>query len=99
MPDRSPTSSTRTQVSLIDMKRAYFNAAIVPREPHTYVELLSEDPDHGNQCGPLLRHMYGTRKAVDGWQEECSCTLVKHGFKQGTACPNLFYHPAKRIHT
>ncbi len=49
-------------------------------------------------CGLLLRHMYGTRAAADGWREEYSCFLVsKLGFAQGTASPCLFRHPARQI--
>ena len=39
--------------------------------------------------------MYGTRPGADGWQEECSTILVRHGFRQGNACPNFLYH---RVH-
>ena len=48
-------------------------------------------------CGQLLRHMYGTRMAADGWQEEYSTLLVRLGFKQGAACPNVFRHPERDI--
>lgn len=92
-PDWDPESTDRTQISLIDVRRAYFKAVIDKRDKPTFMDLPSEDPDHAEQCGQLLRHMYGTRGAADGWQEEYSTMLVRHGFKQGKACPNLFYHP------
>ena len=63
----------------------------------TYVALPPEDEDGDEQCGLLKRHMYGTRPAADGWQEECSTTLVELGFRQGEACPNLFRHAEKGI--
>ena len=44
--DRGPTSPNRIQVSFIDISRAYFCAATDPNDP-TYVELPTEDPDHG----------------------------------------------------
>ena len=75
-PDWDPDSATRTQISLIDVKRAYFNAQIDPSEPETFVQLPREDSDHESMCALLLRHMYGTRAAADGWQEECSTVLV-----------------------
>ena len=37
--------------------------------------------------------------AADGWQEEYSTFLVSLGFRQGDACPNLFYHRGKRVVT
>ena len=78
--DWNPESATQTQISLIDVKRAYFNAAIDPEEPPTYVELPPEYPDHEHKFARLLRHMYGTRAAADGWQEEYSTLLVKLDF-------------------
>jgi len=96
-PDWDRESPNRTQVSLIDVRRAYFNAVIDKRDKPTFVDLPSEDPDHVEQCGQLLRHMYGTRGAADGWQEEYSTMLVRHGFRQGNACPNLFYNPIRHI--
>ncbi len=90
-PDWEPTSAKRTQISLVDVKRAYFNAKVDPREPPTFVQLPQEDPDAADMCAQLLRHMYGTRLAADGWQEGCSTLLVSLGFRQGDACPNAFY--------
>ena len=96
-PNHDPKSPQRTQISLIDVKRAYFNARIDPAEPPTFVELPPEDEDTGNMCAQLLRHMYGTRPAADGWQEEYSTMLVSLGFRQGDACPNVFHHAVRRI--
>ena len=41
--------------------------------------------------------MYGTRSAADGWQEEYSTLLIRLGFRQGKACPNVFYHAERLI--
>ena len=41
--------------------------------------------------------MYGTRPAADGWQEEYSTFLVRLGFRQGMASPNVFHHEARGI--
>ncbi len=83
----------------MDVKRAYFNAEIDPADPPTFVQLPPEDADSETKVGRLLRHMYGTRMAADGWQEEYSTTLVTFGFTQGDACPNLFRHAEKGIVT
>ena len=63
--DRRPESERRTQVSFIDIARAYFCAKTDPDNP-TYVELPAEESGSGVLCGKLLRHMYGTRAAADG---------------------------------
>ena len=67
-PCYDPTSNRRTQIGMLDISRAYFNAK-VDAGVHTYVQLPPEDRDCGALCGKLLRHMYGTRAAADGWQE------------------------------
>ena len=90
--DRNPTSAKRTQVSFVDISRAYFNAKTDPDDP-TYVQLPSEDCDSGKGlCGLLQRHMYGTQKAAEGWQSEYSNKLLEMGFTQGVACPCIFFH-------
>ena len=96
-PDTDPLSPTRTQLSFLDVARAYFNAKVDPRDPPVFVSLPAEDPDHRDMCARLLRHMYGTRMAADGWQEEYSTLLIELGFRQGTACPNLFHHESRGI--
>ncbi len=96
-PDWNPASPTRTQLSFIDVSRAYFNAKIDPDEPPTFVCLPNEEPDSQDMCAQLMRHMYGTRMAADGWQEEYSTMLIRLGFRQGVACPNLFYHQSRKI--
>ena len=93
----TPGHANRTQLSFVDIKRAYFNAKINESDEPTFVALSSEDPDHGTMCGQLFRHMYGTRGAADGWQEEYSTTLIGIGFQQGVSCPNVFRHIGKSI--
>ena len=56
-------------LSFIDVSRAYFNAKIDEREQPTFVNLPPEDKDTQDMCAQLLRHMYGTRGAADGWRE------------------------------
>ena len=87
----------RIQLSLVDISRAYFNAKTDPAKP-VCVQLPEEHPQFKNgMCGLLLRHMYGTQRAADGWQEEYSNTLVSLGFKQGIASPCVFWHSERRI--
>ncbi len=69
-----PSSPERVQISLVDIKRAYFAAEIDPADPATYVQLPPEDADSETMVAQLLRHMYGTRMAADGWQEKYSTT-------------------------
>ena len=45
----------------------------------------------------MKRHMYGTRRAVEGWQDECSSALVSAGFVQGRASACVFMHPSRGI--
>ena len=62
---------------------------------HHFVRLPEEDPDSATMCAQLLTHMYGTRMAADGWQEEYSTFLISIGFTQGVGHANLF-RDAKR---
>jgi len=93
---REPSSELRTQVSFIDISRAYFCASTDPSEP-TYVELPLEDPDHGAFAGLLLKHMYGTRKAADGWHCEYAGKLRDLGFEVGEASACVFFHRSHRL--
>ena len=80
----------RMQVLLLDISRAYFNAHTDPDQPR-YVALPDEHQYSGRGlCGRLLRHMYGTQRAADGWQREYASSLISMGFTQGTACPCVF---------
>ena len=64
----------------------------------TYVMLPPEHPDHAKgRCGLLLKHMYGTRAAANGWQQEYSGYTRSIGFVQGEASPCIFTHPSRGI--
>ncbi len=90
-------SERRTQISLMDISRAYFNAKLDPGV-NTYVQLPAEDDDSESMCAKLIRHMYGTRAAADGWQEEYSTFLVETlKFSQGASSPCVFRHPTKEL--
>ena len=94
---REPGSPDRIQVSFIDISRAYFCASTDP-DDYTYVELPSEDPDHGLKVGRLLKHMYGTRKAADGWHCEYAGRLVEDlGFEVGDASACVFLHREREL--
>ena len=97
--DWRPTSKTRTQLSFVDVGKAYLNAKVDQELCPTFVELPKEDKDSQRLCGQLLRHTYGTRMAAGGWREEYSTMLLSFGFKQGRSCPNAFFHPERGIAT
>ena len=52
---RDPTSERRTQVSVVDIFRTYFNASTDDADP-TYVMFPPEHPDHATMCGFLQKH-------------------------------------------
>ena len=81
---------------LIDILRAYFNAVTSEEEP-TYVELPPESGAPPGTCALLRRHMYGTRRAAEGWQSECSATLRELGFAQGSASACVFRHKQRQL--
>ena len=93
---RDGRSPNRIQLSLIDISRAYFNAKC-DSEKTTFVALPSKDIDHQNTCGLLLKLMYGTQAAADGWQQEYSSTMSSLGFRQGVASPFLFSHASRPL--
>ncbi len=88
---RGKVGSQRLQISLVDVKRAYFNATVDPSTP-VFVELPPEDPMHGQKCGRLRRHLYGTRGAAAGCEDEYASFLLDIGFSRGIASGCLFCH-------
>ena len=48
-------------------------------------------------CALLKRHMYGTRRAADGWQSEYSGSLIEFGFVQSTSSACVFTHVDRQI--
>ena len=93
---RDPVSERRTQISAIDISRAYFNASMDDASEPTYVSFPPEHPDYSDgNCALLLKHMYGTRAAADGWQQEYSSFMRSMGSTQGEASPCIFIYQAK----
>ena len=91
--DRRAESEMRTQVGVIDISRAYFNAVKDPEVDPTYAELPREDPGRAQgQCGLLRVRMYGTREAADGWHSEYFGFLKELGFAMGDASACAFRH-------
>ena len=85
------------QISLVDAAMACFNAT-KDEDDETYVDLPKEDKDHEQYCAKLLRHMYGTWSAADGWQEEYSSFLVEVlEFQQGMSSPCVFRHSSRQL--
>ncbi len=52
----------------------------------------------GKMCGRLNRHLYGTRRAAAGWEDEYARTMVEQmGFIRGIASGCLFVHPTRGL--
>ena len=88
-PDWRPTSPTRTQLSFVDVSRAYFNAKIDPEAEPTYVDLPVEDKDHASKCAELLRHMYGTPNAFYNEEKRVVCSVHGDDFTFSGPKPSL----------
>ena len=84
----------RAHISLVYIKRTYFNATVNPEEP-IYVELPPEDPMHGSMRGRLNRHLYGTRKAAAGWEDEYAETMEGLKFVRGHCLGMYSSHPRR----
>ena len=95
---RDPRSVDRTQISVVDISRAYFCAEADPDNP-TYVALPPEHGEHGKGiCAMVLKHMHGTKHAADGWHCEYACLLTGElGFTDGLASPCTYWHGDKTI--
>ena len=45
----------------------------------------------------MKRHLYGTRGAAAGWEDEYSSFLVEAGFSRGVASGCIFHHKARDL--
>jgi hypothetical protein len=84
----------RMQVTLVDISRAYFNAFIA-RE--VFVELPREAGYGKEVVGRLVKCMYGTRDAAQGWEDAYRAALEDMGFTRGRASPCVFSHALKQV--
>ena len=95
---RDSEANDRTQIMVVDISRAYFNASKEGDGDPKYVELPDEDPDKDRGlCGMLNVHMYGTRAAADGWHGEYSATMAEMGFSRGDASACVFRNADRRL--
>lgn len=69
-----------------------------PKKP-VLVQFPPEHPEYNTgRCARLKRHMYGTRAAADGWNDDYGSTLVQSlGFTRGVASPCAFHHSSRGI--
>lgn len=90
-----------TQIQVLDISLAYFCADTHPSHP-MYVNLPAAHPVKaatlGRQMGALLlKHMYGTRNAADGWHLEYAAVPMPLGFEIGAASACVSRHKERRI--
>jgi hypothetical protein len=85
----------RRQVTLVDISRAYFNA-LIARLVH--VELPPQAGYSKDLVGQLVKCMYGTRDAAQGWEHTYRQALEEMGFHRGRASPCVFTHAAREIY-
>jgi hypothetical protein len=85
---------TDRQITLVDISRAYFNAFI---EREVYVELPKEAGCDKSVVGKLVKCMYGTRDAAQGWEGTYRAALESLGFSKGKASPCVFSHGTREI--
>ena len=45
----------------------------------------------------MKRHLYGTRGAAAGWEDEYSSFLMEAGFRREVASGCIFYHAARDL--
>ena len=72
----------------------HFNAETSDDDP-VYVKLTVEADAPPGMCALLRKHMYGTRRAAEGWKDEYGTRLIEAGFVQGMASPSAFNHPER----
>ena len=83
------------EVTLVDISRAYFNASI---EREVFVELPPEAGRGKDVVGLLVKCMYGTRDAAQGWEGTYRTALESMSFRRGRASPCVFHHATRRLY-
>ena len=87
-------SRIRRKLMFIDAKKAHLN----PRcQEEVYIELPTEAAESEGTCGKLVYWLYGFRKAASEWEKFYAQKLGEAGFRRGTGCPVLFYHPERDL--
>ena len=77
-----------------DVKKAH----LVPEcHEEVYVELPEEAEVEKDECGKLLRWLYGCRRAGQAWEDHYSGVLANVGFKRAMSSPVAFYHPGRDL--
>ena len=84
-------------MSAMAVSRAYLNASTECLLWLASCCLLPEDPQHRDRCGLRKKHMYGTRAAADGWQQEYAGFMRALGFRQGEASPYMPVNVGKKF--
>ena len=82
-------------MSLVDISRAYFFKARIGRE--VYVEMPLEAGMPNGTVGRLIKCVYGTRDAAQGWEATYCAALLRLGFVRGIANPCLFTHRSRNV--
>ena len=84
----------RRKLMFLDAKKAHLN----PRcEEDVYIELPEEAGEDGGMCGKLRYWLYGFRKAASEWEKFYANQLEEGGFRRGSGCAVLFYHPERDL--
>ena len=83
-------------IYFMDISRAYFDAKVDESDP-VYVEIPPEIDAAPGSCAMLKRHMYGARRAADGWQSEYSGSLIDMGVTQVTSSACVLRHDERQF--
>ena len=70
-------------MSVVDIKRAYFNAVVLDDEPQC-VQLPAEDPEHERCEGKVLKFTYGLQKGGRRMGETLHERLGEDGLSVGS---------------
>ena len=89
-----PQIEQNFQILLCDIRRTHFNAKTSDDDP-VYFKLTAGADAPPGMCALLCKHMYGTRRAAEGWKDECSTRLLEAGFVQGMASSCALNHPER----
>ena len=92
---RDPLSEMWTQLSLIDISRAYFNAKMEEDNP-TCVALSAKHPRTARACVLSCASTCTAREGGRRLSKRVQRDTASLGFVQGFASPCMLHHPEKR---